>query len=108
VGGTRGPLRRDLARQRLLEYRRPGNVRELRNILERAAILCDGGLITPEHPAFTASAPSIVPPARELAPAAALAAAARPSSAGELQTMERAMIEQALREARFNTSRVKP
>jgi DNA-binding NtrC family response regulator len=28
----------------------PGNVRELRNILERAAILCDGGLITAEHP----------------------------------------------------------
>jgi DNA-binding NtrC family response regulator len=33
------------ARQRLIEYCWPGNVRELRNILERAAILCDGGLI---------------------------------------------------------------
>jgi DNA-binding NtrC family response regulator len=27
----------------------PGNVRELRNALERAAILCEGGLITPAH-----------------------------------------------------------
>ena len=27
----------------------PGNVRELRNALERAAILCEGGLITAEH-----------------------------------------------------------
>src|SRR6185436_16528047 len=37
------------ARERLLAYHWPGNVRELRNILERASILCDGGLITPEH-----------------------------------------------------------
>ena len=34
------------ARDRLIEYHWPGNVRELRNILERAAILCEGGLIT--------------------------------------------------------------
>ena len=32
-----------------MDYHWPGNVRELRNILERAAILCDGGLITAEH-----------------------------------------------------------
>src|SRR4029453_18491184 len=37
------------ARQRLFDYSWPGNARELRNILERAAILCDGGLITAEH-----------------------------------------------------------
>jgi len=34
------------ARARLMDYHWPGNVRELRNVLERAAILCDGGLIT--------------------------------------------------------------
>jgi DNA-binding NtrC family response regulator len=33
----------------LLKYAWPGNVRELRNVLERAAILCEGGLITPRH-----------------------------------------------------------
>ena len=33
----------------LLAYSWPGNVRELRNVLERATILCDGGLITAEH-----------------------------------------------------------
>jgi transcriptional regulator with PAS, ATPase and Fis domain len=33
----------------LLKYGWPGNVRELRNVLERAAILCEGGLITPRH-----------------------------------------------------------
>ena len=37
------------ARQALLGYRWPGNVRELRNVLERAAIVCEGGLIAPEH-----------------------------------------------------------
>ena len=41
-------LTRD-ARQALLQYEWPGNVRELRNVLERAAILCDGALIDPEH-----------------------------------------------------------
>src|SRR6266850_419835 len=33
----------------LVGYEWPGNVRELHNALERAAILCEGGLITGEH-----------------------------------------------------------
>jgi DNA-binding NtrC family response regulator len=33
----------------LLAYGWRGNVRQLRNVLERAAIVCDGGLIAPEH-----------------------------------------------------------
>jgi len=37
------------ARAAVLGYRWPGNVRELRNALERAAILCEGGLIQAEH-----------------------------------------------------------
>jgi transcriptional regulator with PAS, ATPase and Fis domain len=41
-------LTRD-AREALLAYDWPGNVRELRNALERAAILCEGGLITAAH-----------------------------------------------------------
>jgi DNA-binding NtrC family response regulator len=36
--------------RRLLEaYPWPGNIRELRNVMERAILLCDGGEITPEH-----------------------------------------------------------
>ena len=33
----------------LSDYAWPGNIRELRNTLERAVILCGGGLIEPEH-----------------------------------------------------------
>jgi transcriptional regulator with GAF, ATPase, and Fis domain len=97
------------ARQMLVDYHWPGNVRELRNILERAAILCDGGLITAEHLALS-PAPPLLQPLAAPPPAAAAAAAAGfsvpvPASAGDLQSMERAMIEQALQKARFNKSK---
>ena len=44
------------AREALLLHDWPGNVRELRNALERAAILCEGGLIGPQHLSLHASA----------------------------------------------------
>ncbi|HKE47400.1 MAG TPA: sigma 54-interacting transcriptional regulator [Rhodanobacteraceae bacterium] len=37
------------ARDRLVAYAWPGNVRELRNVIERAVILCEGGMIASEH-----------------------------------------------------------
>ena len=37
----------DAARDALLAHRWPGNVRELKNAVERAALLCQGGEITP-------------------------------------------------------------
>jgi transcriptional regulator with GAF, ATPase, and Fis domain len=43
------------ARDALLRHGWPGNVRELRNALERAAILCEGGLITTQHLSFEMS-----------------------------------------------------
>jgi DNA-binding NtrC family response regulator len=39
----------DAAKRTLLEHSWPGNVRELQNCMERAAILCDGREIRPEH-----------------------------------------------------------
>jgi transcriptional regulator with GAF, ATPase, and Fis domain len=104
LGRPPGGISRE-ARGLLVDYRWPGNVRELRNILERAAILCDGGLITPEHLAFTIPPPSVVPPSPEPAAHTAPAGPASPTLAGNLQTMERAIIEQALQGARFNKSK---
>jgi transcriptional regulator with GAF, ATPase, and Fis domain len=89
------------AREVLTEYHWPGNVRELHNILERAAILCEGGLITAEHLAIGPP-----PPPDRAAPAAA-ASTTLPTvtSAGDLQSLEREMVEQALQKARFNKSK---
>ena len=39
----------DAALEVLMTHSWPGNVRELRNSIERAAIVCDGSLIRPEH-----------------------------------------------------------
>jgi DNA-binding NtrC family response regulator len=47
--GRKGLKLSDASRKALLEHDWPGNVRELQNCLERAAILCDGRSIEPEH-----------------------------------------------------------
>ena len=117
IGRPPSGVSRD-AREMLVSYPWPGNVRELRNILERAAILCDGGLITPEHlaisPPPSVAAPVATPPAappRAVAYPDATGAAPVPSrssvpaSASDLDSMERTMIAQALESARFNKSK---
>src|SRR5262245_61634696 len=70
-------LTRD-ARTALLAHDWPGNVRELRNALERAAILCEGALITADHLSLR----------RGASPAAA---AASDLSAVERETIDRVM-----------------
>ena len=101
------------ARRILLEHHWPGNVRELRNSLERAAILCEGGLITPEHlpskmttarPSSAAAVPAVaaVPVATVPAPMEAPPMANAPT---EVFAVERLMIEQALQNTRFNKSK---
>lgn len=79
-------LTRD-AREALLRYDWPGNVRELRNALERAAILCEGGLISAQH--------------------LSLRPANRPaqSTSTDLRAVERATIEQVMRDCRWNKSK---
>ncbi len=49
VAPGRGLKLSDAALACLMAYDYPGNVRELRNVLERATLLCDGNLILPEH-----------------------------------------------------------
>jgi len=75
-------------REALLQHDWPGNVRELRNALERAAILCEGGLIGAQH--------------------LSLDRATRPLQAAtttDLKTVERDTIEQVMRDSRWNKSK---
>jgi transcriptional regulator with GAF, ATPase, and Fis domain len=81
------------ARERLLAYSWPGNVRELRNAIERAIILCDGGLVTSEH------LPS---------PSAVLENGARPAGLAfpeSLPGVERNLVESALKQSGNNKAR---
>jgi two-component system NtrC family response regulator len=79
-------LTRD-AKEALLQHEWPGNVRELRNALERAAILCEGGLISAQH--------------------LSLYAPRRPAEATttDLNAVERDTIEHVMRECRWNKSK---
>ena len=117
LGRPAAGISRD-AREALLRYGWPGNVRELRNVLERASILCDGGLVTHEHLSMPAGAVATNPPTEQVYRSSRGATGGlRPSlppvaegpwpgdPAPSLADLERAAIESALEEARFNKSR---
>jgi transcriptional regulator with GAF, ATPase, and Fis domain len=87
------------AKDLLLAYPWPGNVRELKNALERAAILCEGGLITAAHLPISVSGHEAL---RAEAPAGA---PAFPPGGVDLESMERAYVKEALAKARFNKSK---
>jgi Nif-specific regulatory protein len=82
------------ARESLIDYSWPGNVRELRNVLERAAILCDGGLIGAEH--LTLTPRPVVEP--EVPAVGAL-----PDT--DLMRAEKSIVEKALKDAKYNKSK---
>jgi Nif-specific regulatory protein len=90
------------ARDRLLLYHWPGNVRELRNTLERAAILCEGGLINAEH--LSLAGPRAVPRALHDVAPDDNRGESHLSTAADLRAMEREMVERALKDARYNKS----
>jgi transcriptional regulator with GAF, ATPase, and Fis domain len=85
------------ARDLLLNHPWPGNVRELRNAIERAVILCEGGLISGEHLPITVSAAPAVAP---LSPSSETF----PSNGVDLGAIERGLVQQALAKAKSNKS----
>jgi transcriptional regulator with GAF, ATPase, and Fis domain len=89
----------DDARATLLAHAWPGNVRELRNAIERAVILCEGGLITSAHLPILVRNRSEPPGGR--APTVSSAAHASQS----LEATERQMIVDALIRTGNNKSR---
>jgi Nif-specific regulatory protein len=84
------------AYEALLSYNWPGNVRELRNALERATILCDGGMIALEHLPFGLG--------RTVAPGASAAVPVITMDGAKLKDVERELIVKALQDARNNRS----
>jgi transcriptional regulator with GAF, ATPase, and Fis domain len=90
------------ARELLLLYHWPGNVRELRNALERAAILCEGGLINAEHLSLTG--PRVLSPGTRDAAHHGPVPETPLSTAADLKAIERGMVEKALKDARYNKS----
>jgi transcriptional regulator with GAF, ATPase, and Fis domain len=99
VGRSAAGISRD-ARDALLSYAWPGNVRELRNVLERATILCDGGLITLDHLPLGVARPAPAPAA-----AGAAGGSALPSPGNiNLDLVERDVIVKALNQAHNNRS----
>jgi len=68
AGGTRWPARVSTAAlAKLAAYSWPGNIRELENVLARAALLCDGDEIGPEDLPPLGNAPVASSPAHALA-----------------------------------------
>ena len=91
------------ARDWLLAYPWPGNVRELRNAIERAILLCDGGLITRSHLPAAVGRPEearLSPTNGTFAPDAPL-----PPGGIDLDEVERGFVEKALEQTRGNKSK---
>jgi transcriptional regulator with GAF, ATPase, and Fis domain len=97
----------------LRRHRWPGNVRELRNVIGRAAVLCAGDTILPEHLPPSLLAPAAPPPTAPPLPAAAATAAppVRAAAAGgddlqgEIKSLERTRITEALERCGGNQSK---
>lgn len=90
----------DDARQLLTAHEWPGNVRELRNAIERAVIVCQGGLITHEHLPI-----NLTRTAEERVAIAAPVASDFPAEGVALDSVERELVVKAMAKANNNKSK---
>ena len=105
-GITQPVIHRD-AETALRDYRFPGNVRELQNILERALTLCEGRFIMPQHlqlPAAEKSTEAVASPSGGALPVlqADIGATTPDSLEDYLISIEKNLILKALDETRWN------
>jgi Nif-specific regulatory protein len=77
----------------LMSYHWPGNVRELQNAIERAVLVCDGGVVHPHH----------LPPTLQTAEASGTVSDL--SLADAVAAYEKTLIQDALKSARGNCSK---
>ncbi len=76
------------ARTLLESHRWPGNIRELRNVMNRVALLCEDAVVRVEHLSFDPATPKPAPPAvgtAELPPALAAPADVEDGERGRIQ-----------------------
>ncbi|MGI9308242.1 MAG: sigma-54-dependent transcriptional regulator [Gammaproteobacteria bacterium] len=83
------PVLSDAARQKLLNYGFPGNVRELENVLERAVTLCHGQRIQADEIQIKSAPEEVAEPLSQ-------------DLGGQLEDLERDTIIKALEECRYN------
>jgi Nif-specific regulatory protein len=86
--GRPTPQMSPAALQSLCAYRWPGNIREMRNVIERAVLLCDEGLIQPAH-----------------LPGEIVAPADPPQEVSDLDNYEKAIVIKALVDNDWNQTR---
>jgi DNA-binding NtrC family response regulator len=82
----------------LIRYPWPGNIRELKNVIRRAVLLSEGGIITPEHIEFLIEDESMDQGAKQLMPLKELSAMA-------LMDVEKKAIKQALEHSQGNKTK---
>src|SRR5262245_32096195 len=101
MGRPAAGISRD-AREFFLAHAWPGNVRELRNAIERAILLCDGGLITREHLPAVVARPE---PAADGDGSSIDLEAPLPAEGVNLEQVDRSFVERALAKTRGNRSK---